>query len=165
MMKNKPQATETVGISHPAILFTSWFGVGLIPFAPGTWGSLAALPFAWFIVSWFGWPTLAAVSVIMFILGIWAADHAVRLNKDSDPQSVVVDEVVGQWLVLCAAPLELWQYGLGFLMFRLFDIAKPWPVSWAERRFRGGLGVMVDDVFAAGYGIAAMLIVNGLFGG
>ncbi len=141
---------------HPASLIATWFGSGLLPKIPGTWGSLAALPFAAGL-AWLGGPwLLAAAAVAVFLLGIWASDlYARRLGRE-DPGSVVVDEVAGQWLTLAPLALAFEYYLPGFLLFRLFDILKPWPVSWADRKLKGGFGIMADDILAAGYAAAAL---------
>ena len=141
---------------HPAFLIATWFGAGLLPRAPGTWGSLAALPFAW-ALAWWGGPTaLAAAMIAMFLIGWWAAAIYVRRTGRQDPGEVVVDEVAGQWLALVMVPPDPLLYLAGFALFRLFDIKKPWPVGWADREIGGGLGVMVDDIFAGLY--AAMIL-------
>ncbi len=147
-------------LRQPAVLLATWFGAGYLPLAPGTWGSLAALPFAWGLTAWGGRPALAAASLLVFAVGWWAAGRYVRLSGQADPGSVVIDEVVGQWLVLLAAAPDLLTYALGFLLFRLFDIVKPWPVSWADRRVGGGLGVMFDDVLAGIYGLIVMVLLR-----
>jgi phosphatidylglycerophosphatase A len=136
-----------------ARLIASWFGSGLLPGAPGTWGSLAALPFAWVIVLYAGkWPLVAA-AIVLFFIG-WAAAHfAIRDQSDQDPGWIVVDEVVGQWLTLFVLPLNLFAYAIGFALFRLFDIWKPWPIRHVERRCGGGFGIMIDDVLAAIYAL------------
>ena len=149
-------------LTHPACLAATWFGVGFIRPGPGTWGALAALPLAWFIVQLGGPITLMAATLVVFALGCWASGVYERAGGTKDPGSVVIDEVVGQWLVLIAAPLEPHYYLAGFLLFRLCDIAKPWPVSWAERKVRGGFGIMLDDVVAALYGIAAIAVFRHL---
>lgn len=141
---------------HPAALIATWFGSGLLPKIPGTWGSIAALPFAAGL-AWLGGPwLLLAASVVIFVIGIWAsALYASRLGRE-DPGSVVVDEVAGQWLTLVPVALAFEYYLPGFLLFRLFDILKPWPVSWADRKIKGGFGIMADDVLAALYAAAAL---------
>ncbi|MDP6345049.1 MAG: phosphatidylglycerophosphatase A [Alphaproteobacteria bacterium] len=144
-------------LADPAGLLATWFGCGLLRPASGTWGSLAALPFAWALVAVGGWPALAATALAAFAVGCWAADRYERADGGKDPGAVVIDEVAGQWLVLIPAPLDPLYYLAGFALFRLFDIFKPWPANWAERRFAGGLGIMLDDVFAAAYGFAALL--------
>jgi len=143
-------------LSHPACLLATWFGAGLLRPAPGTWGSLAALPFAWGIVYYAGPIALAVATVVVFALGIWAGGVYEQAGGGKDSGMVVIDEVAGQWLVLIVAPLDPWYYLAGFLLFRLCDIAKPWPANWAERRFTGGLGIMMDDIMAALYGLLAI---------
>jgi len=145
-------------------VIATWFGVGLIPFAPGTWGSLAALPIAWMIRVQSGALGLAIAIAIVFAVGCWAAGAVAKTSGVQDPGSVVVDEVAGQWLVLLAAPFDPLAWGLGFLLFRLFDIWKPWPVGSADRKVKGGFGIMLDDILAAGYALlllAAVLAIAG----
>lgn len=146
-------------LGDPATLLSTWFGAGLLPKAPGTWGSLAALPFAWAITWAGGWPALSLATLTVFIIGCWAADRTALSIGISDPGFIVIDEVAGQWLVLLATPPDLLRYLIGFALFRLFDIAKPWPANWADRRIKGGFGVMLDDVFAGLYGLAAMSLL------
>ena len=143
-------------LSHPACMLATWFGVGLIRPAPGTWGSLAALPFAWAIVAVGGPYALLAATVVVFAVGCWAGGVYEKAGGGTDPGVVVIDEVAGQWLVLIAAPLDHMYYLAGFVLFRLCDITKPWPASWADRRVHGGLGIMLDDVLAALYAFAAI---------
>ena len=136
----------------------TWFGAGLIPKAPGTWGSLAALPFAWGILH-FGnvWWLLAGAGIV-FLIGWWSSEIYVKRSGQADPGAIVIDEVAGQWLTLLpAATMIWWHWALGFVLFRFFDILKPWPVSWADRRVKGGFGVMIDDVIAAVYAGAILL--------
>jgi phosphatidylglycerophosphatase A len=147
-------------IFQPAALISTWFGSGLLPAAPGTWGSLAALPFGIAILAFAGRPALLAASVLLYVVGMWAANVYVRRTKEDDPGAVVVDEVVGQWLTLLAVrSYAWWEFVLAFVLFRVFDIVKPWPVSWAERRFGGGLGIMLDDVIAAIYASLSLTII------
>lgn len=151
-----PYSKPALPLSHPACLLATWFGVGLLRPAPGTWGSLAALPLAWLIVRFGGPFALAGATVAVFALGCWAGGAYERAGGGKDPGVVVIDEVAGQWLVLIAAPLNPWYYLAAFGLFRLCDIGKPWPANWAERRFQGGLGIMMDDIMAALYGVAAI---------
>ena len=146
----------------PARLIASWFGSGFLPVAPGSWGSLAAQPFAWLIVFYAGkWPLLAA-AIILFFIGWIAAHVAIRDQSDSDPGWIVIDEVVGQWLTLFALPLNLFAYAIGFALFRLFDIWKPFPIRTVERHCGGGFGIMVDDVLASIYALIVIAIVRWL---
>ena len=141
-----PEASPRPG--HPAVLVATLGGIGRLPLAPGTWGSLAALPVAWAIVELGGVIALAACIAGLFPLGIWACNRYAAMTGIDDPGACVVDEVVGQWVVLLVLPLDPAAYAAGFALFRLFDILKPWPVGWADRRLRGGFGVMFDDVLA-----------------
>jgi len=146
--------------TDPAVLLATGFGLGLLPKAPGTWASLAALPPAWAIANAFGRLWLTFVLVAVVALGVWCAGAVARRNDTSDdPQIVVIDEIAGQWLTLLAVPPDAALYAIGFVLFRLFDIWKPWPVSWAERAFKGGLGVMIDDLFAGVYAGALLFVI------
>jgi phosphatidylglycerophosphatase A len=135
--------------------------IGRIPFAPGTWGSLASL----LVLSW-GFVPLppvmkGAVLILLFFLGGLAATRAEALLGAKDPQCVVFDEVVGQLLALIPlsrmAPLEL---SLGFILFRLFDMLKPWPVGASEHWLPQGFGIMIDDVFAGLYAAIGLLLIR-----
>jgi phosphatidylglycerophosphatase A len=145
---------------HPAVIIATGFGIGLFPVMPGSWGSLLALPFAWAIVAGAGKIGLAVAVLCAFGVGIWAANRVIEESGLNDPGAIVVDEVVGQWIVLLAAPQRLWTYALAFLCFRLFDILKPWPVGWADRKVGGGFGVMLDDLLAAVYAVLVLLAIE-----
>ena len=149
---------------HPAALLATWFGVGLLPWAPGTWGSLAALPVGWAITHVAGATGLAVATALVFAVGCWAAAATARAAQQADPGFIVIDEVAAQWLVLLPAPQDWRIYAAGFLVFRLFDIAKPWPARAVERHVRGGLGVMLDDIVAALYALALLLVGEGVVG-
>ena len=145
----------------------TWFGVGFLPIAPGSWGSLAALPFAWAITSLWGIPGLGVAAAIAFLGGWWAAAIVAKASAVEDPGSIVIDEVAAQWLVLLAAPPAPLPYALAFVLFRIFDIWKPWPARWAERHVKGGLGVMLDDLLEAVYALmllSVLLTIGGAFG-
>lgn len=132
-------------------VLATWFGAGLLPWAPGTWGSLAALPFAWAIERFAGQWGLLCAAAAAFAVGCWAAARYERRVGRRDPQAIVIDEVAGQWLTLAAVPASLGSYVAGLALFRAADILKPWPARLAERRLPGGLGVMADDIAAAVY--------------
>jgi phosphatidylglycerophosphatase A len=149
---------------HPAALIATGGGIGLLPLAPGTWASLAALPCAWAIVHLAGPAALAAAAILAFAAGCRAAATVARASGQHDPGFIVIDEVAAQFLVLVAAPLDWRAYAAAFLLFRVFDIAKPWPARAIERRVAGGLGIMLDDIAAALYAILLLLIGEGVFG-
>ena len=133
---------------HPEVLLATGFGVGLVPVAPGTVGSIVALPVWWWLLADLDLAVLCAVLVVMIALGSWVIDRACRKAGVGDAGAIVLDEFVGVWIALVAAPKTLLGMAAGFALFRLFDIVKPWPVSWADREVRGGFGVMLDDVVA-----------------
>jgi phosphatidylglycerophosphatase A len=145
----------------------TWFGVGLLPVMPGTWGSLAALPCAWAIRTLWGGAALVLSAVIVFAVGCWAAGALAKRSGVKDPGAIVIDEIAAQWLVLLPAPLDPLSYAAAFLLFRIFDIWKPWPVRWADRRVPGGLGIMLDDLLGAVYAVLvflAALMIGGALG-
>jgi phosphatidylglycerophosphatase A len=149
---------------HPVVLIATVGGAGLLPRAPGTWGSLVALPFAWIIAAAFGPIGLVIGCAAATLLGAWAAGRFAGAVGFSDPAPVVIDEVAGQWLVLAVAPLDPVWYAVGFVLFRVADIVKPWPVSLADRRVKGGWGVMLDDLIAAVYGVIVLYAIVRLSG-
>ena len=147
-------------LRSPGILFATWFGCGYLPKAPGSWGSLVSLPFAWVVVMHGGPWALIAASIVVFFIGIWASNVYILKSGVLDPGPVVIDEVVGQWLTLAFVPTELTIYAIGFFLFRLTDIFKPWPICWADRKIVGGFGVMLDDVLAALYAGGVIYFLN-----
>ncbi|MDL2285336.1 phosphatidylglycerophosphatase A [Desulfovibrio sp. OttesenSCG-928-F07] len=133
---------------------------GLSPKAPGTMGSLVAILLAPFIFMPFSLPVKLGILVFLFIVGGFAATRAEKILGQEDPGSVVIDEVLGQWLaVLPFAALTIWELALAFALFRFFDITKPWPVKASENWLKGGFGIMIDDVFA---GLYALLFLCGV---
>jgi phosphatidylglycerophosphatase A len=143
-----------------ASLLATWFYAGKLRPAPGTWGSLAAIPFALPLAWYGGFWALVAASLAVFALGIWASQaHALSLGR-ADPGEVVVDEVAGQWLTLAPLCLDWRLWAVGFFAFRVMDVVKPWPCSWCDRHLKGGLGIMLDDLLAGLYAA----IVSALLG-
>ncbi len=149
---------------HPAMLVATGFGAGLLPIGPGSWGSLAALLTGWFIAAYIGRLALVAAALIAFAIGCWASARVVKTSGLNDPRFIVIDEIAAQWLVLLAVPLDGRWYAAAFLLFRVFDILKPWPIRAIERRVAGGLGVMLDDVAAALYAVVLLLVGEGVLG-
>jgi phosphatidylglycerophosphatase A len=131
------------------------FGSGYSPFAPGTAGSAVGVLLFWPMAS-LAWPWALGASAVLFVVGSLAAGRVARLVQKKDPGIVVVDEVVGQWLTLTALPFTPLTAGVGFLLFRVMDIVKPWPARDLER-VPGGWGIMADDVAA---GIYAHLLLR-----
>jgi phosphatidylglycerophosphatase A len=123
--------------------------VGRLRPGPGTWGSLAALLLAIPIDRLGGRVALAVAVVVACAAGLWASGAYAQVVKRADPSEVVIDEVAGMWLVFVAVPFDEIGAAAGFALFRFFDIAKPWPISWLNRCVPGSVGIMVDDLAAA----------------
>jgi phosphatidylglycerophosphatase A len=149
-------------LATPAGWIACGLGSGLAPVAQGTFGSLAAI-LPWLLLCRLPLPLYALALVLAFALGVWACDEAGRALAVDDHRSLVWDEFVGQWLALLPlllVPTPWWMVVVGFALFRLFDVWKPWPIGWLDRHLKGGLGVMVDDVVAGAY--AAVLLAVAL---
>jgi phosphatidylglycerophosphatase A len=158
----------TLPFLHPVSLLATWFGAGKSPKAPGTVGTLAAMPFAYAILVLGGSHALLVAALLLFLIGVAVSEKYMRANgTEQDPGEIVIDEVAGVWLLMVAFPPTLNGLIFGFALFRLFDVLKPWPVSLCDNKVLGGFGVMLDDFAAAMYpvfliGIAA--VVCGLTG-
>ncbi len=147
-----------------ALTLATWFGSGYSPWAPGTAGSLAAVAIAVALHAWagFGRAGFALLAVVFFVPAVWAAGVTAQVVKREDPSIVVIDEVIGQWLALAGARVFNWKSVLAaFLLFRLFDIWKPFPVRQLEA-LPGGVGINADDVMAGAYA-GLVLILAGWF--
>lgn len=140
-------------------LIATWFGCGQSPIVSGTVASFAALPVAFVIHHYLGSMALVFAAFAAFFAGWWASNEYIKHIGGEDPHEIVIDEVAGQWLLL-AALFPTWQsYLVGFILFRLFDIVKPWPINVADQKIHGGLGVMFDDMLAGIYPVLIYLII------
>lgn len=139
------------------------FGIGRMPIAPGTFGTLLAIPVYLVALSW---PpgAYALLVAVMFAVGVWLCRVAVEDLSDPDPSAVVWDEIVGYLVTMYQAPVGWVWVVAGFALFRLFDIWKPFPIRQIERRLPGGWGVMVDDVMAAAYACAVLQLTAWIIG-
>jgi len=150
-------------LATPAGWLACGFGSGLAPVAQGTFGSLAAL-LPWLGLRQLSLPLYLLVIVAGFAIGVWACNVASRALGVADHRSLVWDEFIGQWIALLpllVLPAPWWTIVLGFVLFRLFDVWKPWPIRWLDRRVKGGMGVMIDDVVAGAF--AAIVLALGLY--
>ncbi len=158
-----------------ADLIATVCGVGYLRPAPGTWGSLAALPLGWLVHVIGGFPLLLIAIAATFLAGLWATRIMTRNSADHDPSEIVIDEVAGQLIALAPLSYATWSMDLditrlwpgwvgAFLLFRLFDIGKPWLVGWADRR-GDPLGVMLDDVIAGVFAALGVMLLAGLWHG
>lgn len=127
--------------------------------APGTWGTLGALPFGILMLVLGGWPVLLGAAILISVVGYWASAQYEQLSGKHDPSEIVIDEVAGMWIGLLGAGISGWSVALAFVVFRALDIVKPWPIGWADKKLPGAWGVMTDDILA---GIATALIVWGV---
>jgi phosphatidylglycerophosphatase A len=134
------------------------FGIGRIDLAPGTVASLVATIAAWPIALWGGRIALLAAAVAASAIGAWASEHYARDTREADPSACVIDELAGQWIVCAFAPLSIIAYVVAFILFRVFDILKPWPIGRLEH-LPGGLGIMADDWGAAVYAGAIIAVL------
>lgn len=136
-----------------------WFGCGHVPVAPGTVGTLGALPL-YLLIRDGGPVVVGAVAALVTVVGIWAAGRVARRLGKKDPQIVCIDEVAGVLITLLPAPHTTVGLIAGVVLFRLFDQFKPWPARLAERRLPGGFGIVLDDVFAGLWGAAVLLVAQ-----
>lgn len=151
-----PVDTRRIALATPSGFLAFGFGSGLSRYAPGTAGTVAALLPAVLLVQLPFWPALAIV-VLAFLVGIYLCGVTGQALGVHDHGGIVWDEFVSMWLVLLFVPFH-WAWWLAaFILFRLFDILKPWPIRWLDRRVHGGFGVMIDDVLAAVYALVILL--------
>ncbi|MBV9266026.1 MAG: phosphatidylglycerophosphatase A [Acidobacteriaceae bacterium] len=151
-------------MSRTAVLLATWFGCGYFPWGPGTVGSLAAVVIAILLHAFLNVGRITVFVMVAALLGpaIWASTETARRVKRKDPGIVVIDEVLGQWVTLVGATEFNWKSFLaGFLLFRIFDIWKPWPLRDLER-LPEGTGIVLDDIGAGLYG-AIILYIGGVF--
>ena len=158
-----------------AQLIATVMGVGYIRPAPGTWGSLVALPWGWLLHVVGGFPLLATGALAAFAMGWWATSAMTKGTQEHDPSEIVVDELVGQWIAIFPLSWSAWTMELNilalwpgwiaaFALFRLFDIWKPGPVGWADRR-NDALGVILDDVIAGVFAALGVVVLAALYHG
>ena len=145
-------------LKNPVHLLSVGFGSGLAPKAPGTFGTIAALPF-WYVLQFLPPAYYVVVLILAFILGVYLCGATADALGVHDHGGIVWDEFVGYWITMFMAPAGWFWVLLGFGLFRLLDIVKPWPISWVDKELKGGLGIMLDDVLA---GIMAALCIQAI---
>jgi Phosphatidylglycerophosphatase A and related proteins len=144
--------------ADPVLLLAFGFGSGKSPVAPGTFGTVVGVVL-FPVLALLPVPAYLALVLILSVLGIWVCQHASHKLGVHDHGGIVFDEMAGYWLAMTAFPVS-WQWMLlGFVLFRLFDIVKPWPIRWLDRRVQGGFGIMVDDLLA---GVFTWLVMFGI---
>jgi len=158
-MNQPPENLARIVMKDPVHILAFGFGTGLAPVAPGTFGSLPGLLLFWLTVD-LGLYIQAGIAVAIALAGIWICGESARRIGVHDHGGIVWDEIVGMYVTLLAAPLSVTGWVLAFVLFRVMDIVKPWPIRDLDHSMRGGVGIMLDDLAAALY--AAILL--GLYG-
>lgn len=144
---------------HTLIIFiATGFYSGYLPKAPGTWGSLVGL-LLFFLLHTLSLEIYLAVVAGIFVVGTFAAGEAEKIMDHKDPGLVVIDEIVGILITMIAIPATPLAMALGFVLFRIFDIFKPFPISFVDQRFHGGLGIMLDDIVAGIYSLVILQVL------
>jgi phosphatidylglycerophosphatase A len=141
------EASSPTPFRSPVQFLAFGFGSGLSPRAPGTVGTLVAVPLYWLVADW-GLVAYTAFVVAAAVLGVWICDAASRQLGVHDHPGIVWDEFVGYWITLWGMPVDWVWMVAGFAVFRVLDIAKPWPIGHLDRQVAGGLGIMLDDMLA-----------------
>ena len=158
-MKNNDTLPRPDLLHNPVHWVAFGFGSGLMPVAPGTFGTVVAMPLYWLLSDlalW--WYLLVAAS--MFVVGIYLCGRTAKELGVEDHPGIVWDEIVGYLVTMIAAPSGWPWMMVGFVLFRLFDILKPWPIGFIDRRIKGGLGIMLDDILAGVFGFIIIQIIS-----
>jgi phosphatidylglycerophosphatase A len=148
-------------LRDPRHFLSLGFGSGLAPFAPGTFGTLAAIP-VYLLMAELPLSVFLLLTLLAFVLGIYLCGYTSRALGVHDHSGIVWDEVVGYLITMIALP-STWPWVLGgFVLFRFFDIVKPWPIRWADKHLHGGLGIMFDDVLAGLFSLIALHFIQNI---
>ena len=154
-MSKPPDNLARTVMTDPVHILAFGFGAGLAPFAPGTFGSLPGVLLFWFTMD-FGLYVQLGVALSATLAGVWICGESARRIGVHDHGGIVWDEIVGMYLTLMVAPFSVTGWILAFVLFRVIDIVKPWPIRGLDHRIGGGIGIMLDDLVAALY--AAILL-------
>ena len=154
--------TKQVALKTPAGFLAFGFGSGLAPVAPGTFGTLAAIPW-YLLMATLSWEWYLLLTVLAFFLGIYLCERASVDMGVHDHGGIVWDEFVGFWLTMFLIPLTWYWLLLGFLLFRFFDVIKPFPIKWLDKKVKGGFGIMIDDLLAGLFAWVILMILVRVF--
>jgi len=145
-------------LKNPVHFCSLGAGSGLLPGMPGTYGSLLAL-FLFLPLTQLPFPVILTINAVLFLIGCLFCDFTARVIGRDDPSQVVFDEIVGMFFVLAFTPVSVTFYLIAFILFRIFDVLKPWPIKGCDKNIKGGFGIMLDDLLAALYTIIIMQII------
>jgi phosphatidylglycerophosphatase A len=149
-------------LGKTALILSTWFGSGLLPWAPGTFGSLVGLPLI-ILLSYLGDLYTGIGLLVLVAVAVWSSDICGKLLKKDDPSEVVIDEIAGLLLTIFLLPFSWVNIFTGLLFFRLFDILKPFPIGWVDKKIKGGVGIVADDLLAGVYANICVRLVLILF--
>jgi phosphatidylglycerophosphatase A len=154
----RAELRQRVSLKNPVHFLALGFGSGLATKAPGTFGTLAALPLVWVCSYFLSLNMYVILTLIFSVVGIWLCGRTAHDMQVHDDSSIVWDEVVGMLITMIAVPLSWQTLLVGFVLFRLFDIVKPWPISYLDKHVHGGFGIMADDVLAGVFALSSLHI-------
>ncbi len=157
----KTSAPAGVVLRDPVHFLAFGFGAGLAPVAPGTFGTVVGLPLAWWVSGAPLWPAVAVITALS-LFGIWLCGESARRLGVHDHSGIVWDEICGLAVVALVCPQDPLWLAAAFGLFRLFDIAKPWPIRYVDHSLHGGLGIMLDDILAGAFGAAGLYCLSRL---
>lgn len=158
MSEERSARTATELLLHPIHFFSLGFGTGCAPKAPGTFGTLAAVP-VYLLCQNLSLTVYLLLTLVLFVIGIWLCQVTADAMGLHDAPAIVWDEIVGYLITMIAAPPGVIWVVCGFVLFRLFDIWKPWPIRVIDSKVHGGLGIMLDDVLAAVFALICMQLL------
>ncbi len=145
-------------LKKPVMLFATGFGAGCAPVAPGTAGTMVAIPLV-YLMQMLSLEVFIALTLLLSAAGVWICGQAAQQLGVHDHPGIVFDEIAGYMVTMIAAPAGWVWIALGFVLFRLFDIVKPWPISMLDRKVSGGFGIMLDDIIAGLFALVVMQLI------
>ncbi len=157
-MKKNAKKIPPSYLKNPLHFFALGFGSGLMPKAPGTFGTLAAIP-VYLLMSELPLWLFISLTAVITILGVYICDYTSKALGVHDHSGIVIDEIAGYLITMIAVPADWLWIILGFILFRLFDILKPWPISWLDKKVSGGFGIMIDDVLAGIFALVCLHLI------
>ncbi len=155
----KTQLTPKQILQNPVLFLAFGFGSGLVKKAPGTCGTVAAIPVYWLLAQTSDW-FYSAITIFATLIGIRICEQAANLLGEHDFNGIVWDEIAGYLITMWVVPLSFLNLLLGFVLFRFFDILKPFPIRWIDKHVHGGLGIMLDDVLAGFFAGGILWAIN-----